>query len=115
MDIVKVFPDSITKRELYQFIDSPDIVPVKSALGVVIQPDAYVIYEDDQKGEQVTITSIRDVDGTVYASNSPYVRQELEKIYSIYFDPADPTPIQIEFIEGTSKSGRTYKSIKLVL
>ena len=114
MNIIKTFPESISKRELYQFIDSPDIVPVKAALGVVIQPDAYVIYEDEQKGETVMITAIRDADGTVYASNSPYVRQELEKIYSIYFDPSDPNPIQVEFIEGTSKSGRTYKSIKLV-
>ena len=114
MNIIKTFPENISKRSLYQFIDSPDIVPVKAALGVVIQPEAFVIYEDEQKGEQVTITSIRDVDGTVYASNSPYIRQELEKIYSVYFDPSDPDPIQIEFIEGTSKSGRTYKSVKLV-
>ena len=114
MNIITIYPETLKKRELYQFIDSPDIVSVKAALGTIIQPDAYVIYEDMQKDELVTITAIRDVDGTVYASNSPYVRRELEKIFSVYYDPSDPEPVKVELIEGISKSGRTYKSLKLV-
>ena len=86
----------------------------------MIEPDAYVIYEDTQiisgKETDVEIVAVRDrKSGEVFATNSPYVQRELRKIFETYYDPADPDPLLIEFIEGeSSKSGRTFKSVRMV-
>lgn len=122
MNIIEQFciNGTLSKRDLYKFIDDPNIISVKSAVGTVIEPDAYIVYEETQtisgKEQDVEIIAIRDkASGDVYATNSPYVQREIKKIFDTYYDPFDEQPLLIEFIEGESaKSGRVFKSVRMV-
>lgn len=119
MEIIRTYPDTLRKRDIYKFVDDPDIVAVKNAVGTVLTPDAFVVYRDTQtiSGEEkeVEIIAIRDREtGTVFASNSKYLREEFIKIMDNYLDPDDPEPVLIELVEGTSKAGRSYKTCKLL-
>ena len=119
MEIIRTYPDTLRKRDIYKFVDSPEIVAVKNAVGTVLTPDAFVIYRDTQtiSGEEkeVEIIAIRDKEtGTVFASNSKYLREEFVKIIDNYLDPDDTEPFLIELVEGTSKSGRSYKTCKML-
>lgn len=119
MEIIRIHPDTMRKRDLYKFVDDPDIVAVKNAVGTVLTPDAFVIYTDTQiiggEEKEVEIIAIRDKEtGTVFASNSRYLKEEFLKIMDNYVDPADPEPVLIELVEGTSKAGRSYKTCKLL-
>lgn len=119
MEIIRTFPDTLKKRDIYKFVDDPGIIAVKNAVGTVLTPDAFVIYKDVQNisGEdrEVEIIAIRDKEtGTVFASNSKYLREEFVKIIDNYIDPDDTDPVLIELVEGTSKAGRSYKTCKLL-
>ena len=119
MEIIRTSPDTLRKRDLYKFVDDPDIIAVKNAVGTVIAPDAFVVYRDTQiiSGEEkeVEIIAIRDKEtGSVFASNSKYLREEFIRIVDNYLDPDDPDPVLIELVEGTSKTGRSYKTCKLL-
>lgn len=81
--------------------------------GTIINVKMYAIFEDDKEGvdEPITILSIMDNDGTVYASNSSVVRRSFEDIADIFFE--DDEEFAIEKISGTTKSGRSFVNVTL--
>ena len=112
-------PEEMSKRDFYKMTSNPGNISLKDSYGLVITVDSVVIFSDTQMSkdgveQEGIVTAVRDADGTIYCTNSPYFRRDLEKIMRTVYDPADPDPIQVEVIEGQSKSGRTFTGCRLI-
>lgn len=98
------YPETMSHKELYNMIESPDIRKMKDAVNTEIKVSAVTLRED---GEQL-ITSIRDESGEVFATNSPTVYRSMMRLFDI------GVPAVVEVITGTSRAGRTYTDIKAI-
>ena len=101
----------LTKKEIYNMTRSPEIQKMRDHVEELIDVDKYLIYKDENgSGDEVTVLSILDKNGVVYASNSQTVRTEFEYISDLMEDEA----FSVKICEGTSKNGRTYITLALV-
>lgn len=107
MNILKKSAE-MSAADLYRMTKNASIVQMKNAIGTVLNVTAWVIYEDtNQKGETNTITTIRDEDGTVYATSSPTFLRAFTEILEIYEGSGEQLT-SLMVVPGTSKAGRQF-------
>ena len=110
MEIKWMSSKSLDKRSLYKHTRGSSTSLKDVADGTIIDPAEIVIYEDmNTKGETNTITSIMDMNGTHYTTNSKFFREELGKIWEIM----DGDVFQIIVRKNVSKAGRTFVTCEL--
>lgn len=98
-----VYPEIMTKKEIYALSNSPAIRKMSDIVGSQIEIHALYLREEcNADGEIKEVCSIMEPGGNVYATNSKTFITSLNKIINIGF------PKQIEVIEGTSRNGRKY-------
>lgn len=109
MNILKS-TEGLSKKDLYNLTRSPEIKKMSDVVGQEINVEKYLLREDlNNAGEDVSILSIMDETGAVYATNSMTAQSEFEYI----LDLMAGDPFTVKVVQGTSKAGRTY--ITLVL
>jgi len=102
--------DNLDKRSLYIHTHSSSVSIKDLEDGTIIDPLEIVMYEDENsRGEVQTITSVIDVAGKHYATNSRFFREELGSIFNIMA----PDPFKIIVRKNVSKNGRTFVTCEL--
>lgn len=105
MNILFKSSENLDKRSMYIHTRGRALSLKDVEDGTVIEPAEIVVYEDENsRGEVNTITSVIDVNGVHYATNSRFFREELGNIYNIFA----PDPFKIAVCKQTSKGGRTF-------
>lgn len=111
---MKNYPITLTAKEAYDMTDSVGIQKMSTAAGQILEPVAYVLREDtNANGEINEIASIKDHDGTVYATNSKTFIREFKKVLDCVKDDFSQVH-HIEIIPGRSKNNRPYISMRWV-
>ena len=110
MNILFKSSETLDKRSLYIHTRGSSISLKDVEDGTVIDPCEIVVYEDENgRGEIQTITSVIDVNGKHYATNSRFFREELSNIYNLMV----PDPFKIVVRKNVSKNGRTFVTCEL--
>lgn len=111
---MKNYPETLTAKEAYDMTESIGIQKLSTAAGQILEPVAYVLREDtNSDGEINEIVSIKDQDGTVYATNSKTFVREFKKVLDCVKDDFAQVH-HIEVVQGRSKNNRTYISMRWV-
>ena len=111
---MKNYPETLTAKEAYDMTESIGIQKLSAAAGQILEPVAYVLREDtNADGEINEIVSIKDADGTVYATNSKTFVREFKKVLDCVKDDFAQVH-HIEVVQGRSKNNRTYISMRWV-
>lgn len=112
---MKNYPETLTAKEAYDMTESVGIQKLSTAAGQILEPVAYVLREDTnpKTGEVIEIASIKDADGTVYATNSKTFVREFKKVLDCVHDDFSQVH-HIEIIRGTSKHDRPYITMRWV-
>ena len=107
---IKWTSTELDKRSLYKHTRASSVSLKDLDDGTIIDPAEIVIYEDvNMRGETNIITSLVDVGGTHYTTNSKYFREELETIIEIM----DGEAFQLIVRKNVSKNGRTFVTCEL--
>ena len=110
MNILWKSSDNLDKRSMYIHTRGSSISMKDVEDGTIIEPLEIVVYEDENsRGEVQTITSVIDVEGKHYATNSRFFREELGSIFKIMA----PDPFKIIVRKNVSKAGRTFVTCEL--
>ena len=111
MNILFKSSENLDKRSLYIHTRGESISLKDVEDGTIIDPLEIVVYEDENdRGEVNTITSVIDVDGIHFATNSRFFREELANILNLMA----PDPFKIKVLKNVSKNGRTFVTCTLV-
>lgn len=111
--IQKKLPENATAADMYHMLKSPEIRKLSEAAGRTIAIQAYVLYDDEkgttEEGEVIAqrILSIKDADGTVYATNSQTFVRDFEDMISMFSDFGDEVHA-VTVKEGRSRNGRSF-------
>lgn len=103
----------ITAMDLYNMTKAPNRHKVSDHVGLVINPKAVLVYDEQFKDDTVTLTSIMDVGGEVYVTNSKTFAKDVMAAYEL-FATMDAEVPAISIVSGTSKNGRTYITCSVV-
>ena len=110
MEIKFKSSENLDKRSLYIHTRGSSVSLKDVEDGTIIEPLEIVVYEDENsRGELQTITSVIDVDGKHYATNSKFFREELGVIFNMFA----PDPFKIIVRKNISKNGRTFVTCEL--
>lgn len=111
---MKSYPENLTGKMAYDMTKSGSIQKLSDAAGQIMQITAYILREDvNARGEEQEVLSVRDENGTVYATNSkPFIREFKQVLEFVHDDMSQVN--HIEVVPGTSKNGRHYISMKWV-
>ena len=111
---MKNYPTTLSPKEAYDMTESVGIQKLSTAAGQILAPVAYVLREDaNADGEINEIVSIKDEDGTVYATNSKTFVREFKKVLDYVHDDFAQVH-HIEIIQGRSKNNRPYITMRWV-
>lgn len=106
MQILKAYPEQLTKKHIYALTMSPKIGRMKDAKGSKVDVAAWCIYEDaDKDGETRQVLSIATPEDEVLATNSTTFMADFLSMVDL-FGPGGVD--RIEIISGMSKNGREY-------
>lgn len=110
MEIINM-SDNMDLKEQYRLTHSNEAVKMTDAAhdGVIINLAAWIIYTDNQNERDVDIIALKDVDGTIYATNSTTFIREFEEM--VRFFKGDIKAIKP--ICGIAKSGREFVTCDL--
>lgn len=107
---IKFKSGELDKRSLYIHTRASSVSMKDVEDETIIEPLEIVVYEDENsKGETQLITSIIDVDGTHYSTNSRFFREELKVIW----DLMAPEAFKIKVKKNVSKNGRNFVTCEL--
>lgn len=107
MEVLKIYPSDLGKRESYRIMNSMETKRMMDAEGSVLEVVAWIIYEDDpdpKTGDVKKVLSLMTADGEIFGTISPIFITEFEKIVKHFGDDVG----NIKVISGTSKSGRAF-------
>lgn len=111
---MKNYPETLSAKEAYDMTESVGIQKLSTAAGQILAPVAYVLREDtNADGEINEIVSVKDEDGTVYATNSKTFVREFKKVLDCVKDDFSQVH-HIEVVQGRSKNNRTYITMRWV-
>lgn len=98
-----IYPEHMSKKEIYDMTRSPAIKRMSDAVGEVLTVSAlYMRDEVNPDGEVKEVCSIMTEKGEVYATNSRTFITSMNSIINIGF------PQKVEIVSGTSRNGRKY-------
>lgn len=104
--IMYQYPQSLTKKQIYDLTEAPEGLKFSDHVGSVISVEAMIIREAvNSDGVIQHITSIQEEGGIVYATNSETVANHLLNAIAI----GDIKTLEI--VSGTTKNNRTYIDI----
>lgn len=110
MEILKMYPENPTKKQMYDLTCNPNNQKMSLCEGQTLEIAAWCRYvdADAKNGEARELFSIQTPEGEVYATNSPTVWREFERMVDM-FGPDGVTAIQVT--SGTSKNGRKFFTV----
>ncbi|MCM1439807.1 MAG: hypothetical protein NC131_11500 [Roseburia sp.] len=112
MKIVRVYPEDLSKADIYKHTLSPSIEKLSEHKDEIIRPTSFVIFEDADKKDETkinTLLSLKCDDGVVYATNSETFRNMFLDIFEIMGELTE-----IKVVSGTSKNNREFITADLV-
>lgn len=106
MEVIKMFPEDLDRREQYKLMKSPYVNRMQDAEGSCLEVAAWINYTDvDLKtGEGREILTIKTVDGEMFGTISPTFQNEFKQIVEYFGSDVG----MIRVITGQSKSGRNF-------
>lgn len=105
MTILKSYPETLTKKELYNLTMSPKTQKMTTAKGSILEVAAWCLYDDvDKEGEVRRVLSIQTPEGEIFATNSATFQDDFFRMVDLF----DGVVTTIEVISGTSKGGREF-------
>lgn len=113
MNIIFQNSKNITAMELYNMTKAQNRAKVSDHVGLVIVPKAVLVYQEEFKGDVVTLTSVMADDGAVYVTNSPTFAADIQSAYALFNSMGADVPA-ISIVSGRSKNGRTYITCNVV-
>ena len=112
--MTKCYPENMNAKTVYDMIKAPDIGKMSDLAGQTIGVTAYVLHEEaDQEGEITEVLNLRDEDGQVSATNSKVFIREFKQVLEIVHDDMSQVN-HIQILNGKTKSGRNYLTMKWV-
>ena len=107
MQIIKTYPEELSKKQTYDLTMSPKIRKMKDAKGSTIDVAAWCFYEDADKdgGELRAVLSILTPEGEILATNSPTFQADFAAMCDLFGDGGVD---RLEIISGQSKAGREF-------
>ncbi len=110
MEIIRIYPENASKKQVYDLTMNPKNQKLSICEGQRLEIRAWCRYADvdEDSGELRELFSIQTPEGEVYASNSPTVWREFEKMVDI-FGPDGVTAIDV--VSGESKNGRKFFTV----
>lgn len=97
--------ENLTRKQIYDMINSPTVQKMTNAKGQVLPVLGYVLYEDVNKdGEVQSLLSILTENDEAYATNSKTFIGDFMTCVNIAAEELH----SIEVLEGTSKAGRPF-------
>lgn len=107
MKCIKSFPEDMDKRQKFAMMTSDNTKRMIDLKGVVICPDAWILYEsEDQNGEVVEILTV-NADGELFSTISTVFIRKFKDI--VEFFGVDVGEIMIN--TGISKNGREFVTV----
>ena len=110
MKIINQYPNELTKRDAYRLTRASSVKKMSEAAGSVLNPTAWVLYEDldNKSGEVKTVLTIED-NGEIFGTISgTFIREFCDACEAF-----DNNPGASKVIEGTTKSGRKFITCEL--
>ena len=106
MEVIKMFPEDLNKREQYKMMKSPSVNRMQDADGSILEVAAWVDYTDadPRTGEIREVLTIKTIDGEMFGTISPTFQNEFKQIVEYFGSDVG----MIRVITGQSKSGRNY-------
>lgn len=106
MEIIKMFPEDLNKREQFKLMKSPSVNRMQDAEGSVLEVAAWIDYTDadPRTGEIREVLTIKTVDGEMFGTISATFLKEFKEIVDYFGDDVG----MIRVITGQSKAGRTF-------
>lgn len=113
--LLRVSKEELTKKEKYLLTCANNMRMIKELDdGEKIDVALWCIFNDEKDdAEDVTILSIIDNDGNIYATNSETFRRKFEEIADVY-DDEGYAGFTIEKLSGETKAGRPFVYCALV-
>ena len=107
MKCIKCFPENMDNRQKFAMMTSDNTKRMIDLKGVVILPEAWVLYEgEDRNGEAVEILTIK-ADGELFSTISQVLIRKFKDI--VDFFGTDVGEILVN--TGTSKNGREFVTV----
>lgn len=104
MKIVKTYPENLNKRDAYRLVKAASAKKLIDAAGSVLEPDAWVLYEDEEK-TVLTIEADSEIFGTI---SETFIKEFMDAFNEL---GSDMGPIKV--IQGQTKNGRSYITCEL--
>lgn len=104
--------EGLNNREVYKITQSGDALKIKDNVGRVFTITDYIHYEDadTSSGELRELAAFKTEEGEYFATNSATCIRSLMKMVETFGLPVT----DVEIVQGTSRSGRTYYDLKLL-
>ena len=111
MEVIKMYPEDMDKREEYKLMYSNSAQNMSDAEGSVLKPTAWVLHEDvTPTGEIKKAVTLITEDGEIFGTISEPFINAFERIADFF----DGEIGEIMVVSGTSKAGRTYITCDIV-
>lgn len=109
-EIIRVFDESTTKKQLYAITHSKTAEQVKNLPdGEVIDPVNFVQYVDENnKGEENTVLAIVTSDGRLLTSISHTLQEDFSEMVENF-----ELDFQCRKISGVTKAGREFVTVEM--
>jgi accessory colonization factor AcfC len=110
MKILNQFPNELSKRDAYRLTKAQSVKKMSEAAGSVLNPTAWVLYEDldNKSGEVKTVLTIED-NGEIFGTISGTFIREFCDAAETFENEVGP----IKVIEGVTRSGRKFITCEL--
>ena len=106
MEVIKKFPETMSARNAYKLMKSPDVKKMSDAEDSILEVKSWLKYTDiDSKtGEVKEILTLETMDGEMFGTVSDTFKREFDDIVSFFGDDVGA----IKVVSGTSKAGRKF-------
>lgn len=110
MKIINQYPNDLTKRDAYRLTKAQRVKKMSEASGSVLNPTAWVLYEDldNKSGELKTVLVIED-NGEMFGTISGTFIREFCDAAETFENEVGP----IKVIEGVTRAGRKFITCEL--
>lgn len=104
MKIVKSYPENLNRRDAYKLTESQTTKKLIDIAGSVIEPDKWVLFEDEDK-----TVLVLECEGEMFGTISGTFIDGFIKAFDELGEDMGP----VKVVTGTTKAGRTYVTCEL--
>lgn len=111
MEILKIYPETLTARERFMLTSAPNMKKMQSAENSILEVAAYALFTDVNRkdGTINEVLSVLTPDGEIFASISPTFKEDFFRIVEFFSNAGETIP-NITVVSGKSKNGRSFIS-----